>query len=136
MTATRAPAKALAKGTRTAEPSFASGDNLAELDGDWRLDLDGKQLTTSLRSWEELGTPSSTGTAPYRKQFPAATIAAKEHMYLEIADAHDYAQAALDGTELSAHAWQPSRWEITGALKLGPPDWRARYTAPPLQAVR
>ena len=39
-----------------AEPSFASGDTVADLSGDWKLDLNGKQLTTPLKPWEDLGT--------------------------------------------------------------------------------
>jgi len=40
-----------------AEPSWTSGTTLAELSGDWALELNGKQLTTPLKSWEDLGTP-------------------------------------------------------------------------------
>jgi hypothetical protein len=32
------------------------GNTLAELGGDWTLDLNGKQVTTPLKSWEALGT--------------------------------------------------------------------------------
>jgi hypothetical protein len=49
------------------EPSWASGITLAELDGDWALDLNGKQVTTPLKSWEKMGTPSFAGPATYRK---------------------------------------------------------------------
>ena len=38
------------------EPSFAAGETFATLDGDWKLDLNGKQMTTALKPWEELGT--------------------------------------------------------------------------------
>src|SRR5208283_1812324 len=40
----------LAKGVAAApEPSFAAGDTFATLDGDWKLDLNGKQMTTALK---------------------------------------------------------------------------------------
>src|ERR1039457_6153269 len=39
---------------RATEPSLVSGTTLAELGGDWALDLNGKQMTTPLKSWEEL----------------------------------------------------------------------------------
>src|ERR1019366_1531697 len=58
-------------GVAAAEPSLASGNTLAELGGDWTLDLNGKPVTTPLRSWEELGTQSYAGPAMYRKQFTA-----------------------------------------------------------------
>jgi hypothetical protein len=121
----------LPKGVAAAEPSFASGDTLTELDGDWSLDLNGKQLTTSLKSWEELGTPSFGGPATYRKQFTAPSVPAKKHIYLEISDAHDYAHVLLNGKELGAHAWQPYRWEITGALKPGLNNLEIEVVAPP-----
>ena len=50
-----------------AEPSFAAGNTVAELGGDWTLNLSGKQMTTLLKSWEELGTASFAGPATYRK---------------------------------------------------------------------
>jgi hypothetical protein len=121
----------LPKGTAPAEPSFASGDKLAELDGDWTLDLNGKQLTTPLKSWEELGAPSSTGTAMYRKQFTAPSVPVKKHVYLEIADAHDYAHVLLNGKDLGAHAWQPYRWDLTSALKPGLNSLEIEVNAPP-----
>jgi hypothetical protein len=121
----------LPKGVAAPEPSFASGDRLAELDGDWALDLDGKQLTTPLKSWEELGAPSFAGTAKYHKQFTAPSIPARKHVYLEIADAHDYAHVLLNGKDLGAHAWQPYRWEITGALKPGVNTLEIEVNAPP-----
>ena len=121
----------LPKGAASAEPSFVSGDKLAELDGDWSLDLNGKQLTTPLKSWEELGTPSFAGTATYHKQFTAPSVPAKKHVYLEISDAHDYAHVLLNGKDLGAHAWQPYRWDITAALKPGLNILEIQVNAPP-----
>lgn len=119
------------KGVAAAEPSFVSGDTLTELDGDWTLDLNGKQFTTPLKSWEELGTPAFAGTATYRKQFTAPSIPAKKHIYLEISDAHDYARVLLNGKELGARAWQPYRWEMTGVLKSGVNSLEIEVNAPP-----
>jgi hypothetical protein len=119
------------KGAAAVEPSFASGDTLTELDGDWTLDLNGKQLTTPLKSWEELGTRSFAGTATYRKQFTAPSVPSKKHIYMEIADAHDYARVLLNGKELGARAWQPYRWEMTGLLKPGMNSLEIEVVAPP-----
>jgi hypothetical protein len=118
-------------GDATAEPSLASGNTLVELGGDWTLDLNGKQLTTPLKSWEELGTPSFAGPATYRKQFTAGAAPAGKRVFLEIADVHDYARVKLNGKEFEAHAWQPYRWDITSALKAGSNDLEIQVSAAP-----
>jgi hypothetical protein len=102
------------------EPNFATGTTLTELDGDWQLNLNGQQLTTPLKPWEELNTRNFAGPAIYRKQFTLAAAPAGKHVYLEIAGVHDYALLTLNGKDLDAHAWQPYRWDVTAALKPGP----------------
>ena len=92
----------LPSGVAAPEPSLASGNTLAELGGDWTLDLNGKQVTTPLKSWEDLGTPSFAGPATYRKQFTAPAAPAGKRVFLEIADVHDYARVKLNGKELEA----------------------------------
>ena len=109
----------LPTGAASPEPSFVSGTALAELDGDWTLDLNGKQLTTPLESWEELGTGSFGGPATYRKQFTISSLPPGKRLFVEIGDVHDYARLKVNGKELEAHAWQPYRWEVTNALKPG-----------------
>ena len=101
------------------EPSMASGNTLVELGGDWALDLNGKPLTTPLKSWEDLGTPSFAGPATYRKQFTSAAAPAGKRVFLEIAEVRDYARVKLNGKELEAHAWQPYRWDVTSTLQAG-----------------
>jgi hypothetical protein len=119
-------------GVAAPEPSLASGDTLAELGGDWTLDLNGKQVTTPLKSWQDLGTPSFAGPATYRKQFTAAAAPAGKRVFLEIADVRDYARVKLNGKELEAHAWQPYRWDLTSALKTGSNDLEIQvYATPP-----
>jgi hypothetical protein len=113
------------------EPSLASGTTLAELDGDWMVDLDGKQAATPLKSWEEMGLPFFTGPATYRKQFTASAAPAGKRLFLEIAGVHDYARVKLNGKELEAHAWQPYRWEVTNALKAGTNDLEIQVNAAP-----
>jgi hypothetical protein len=112
----------LPAGVAAPEPSLVSGNTLADLGGDWTLDLNGKQVTTPLKSWEDLGTPSFAGPATYRKQFTASAAPAGKRVFLEIADVHDYARVKVNGKELEAHAWQPYRWDITSALKTGSND--------------
>jgi hypothetical protein len=126
------------------EPSFATGTTVAELDGDWELNLNGQQLTTPLKPWEDLNTSNFPGPATYRKQFTLAAMPTGKHVYFEIADVHDYARLTLNGNDLDAHAWQPYRWDVTAALKPGPNDLEIevrqtpagrRPGAPPAAAV-
>ena len=119
----------LPNGAAAPEPSVAAGNTLAELGGDWTLDLNGKPLTTSLKSWEELGAPSFAGPATYRKQFTAPAAPAGKRLFLEIADVRDYARVKLNGKELEAHAWQPYRWEVTNAVKPGSNDLEVEVRA-------
>jgi hypothetical protein len=105
-----------------AEPSFTVGTTLAELTGDWSLTLNGKPMTTELKSWEDLGTTGFAGPATYHKQFTAVAAPKGKRVYLEIADVHDYAKVTLNGKELGAAGWQPYRWDVTGALKKGAND--------------
>jgi hypothetical protein len=118
-------------GVAAPEPSLASGNTLAELSGDWSLDLNGKQVITPLKSWEDLGTRSFAGPATYRKQFTAAAAPAGKRVFLEVADVHEYARVTLNGKQLEAHAWQPYRWDITSALKTGSNDLEVQVNAAP-----
>jgi hypothetical protein len=112
----------LPSGVAAPEPVLVSGNTLADLGGDWAVDLNGKQVTTPLKSWEELGTPSFAGPATYRKQFTVSAAPAGKRLFLEIADVHDYAKVKLNGKELEGHAWQPYRWEVTNVVKAGSND--------------
>jgi hypothetical protein len=121
----------LPAGAGAPEPSFASGTTLAELDGDWTVDLNGKQFTTPLKSWEDLGARSFAGPATYRKQFTAPAAPGGRRLFLEIAGVHDYARLRLNGKEMDGHAWPPYRWEVTGALKAGSNDLEIQVNATP-----
>ena len=105
-----------------AEPSWTSGTTLAELSGDWALELNGKQLSTPLKSWEDLGTRSFGGPAVYRKQFNLPAVPIGKRVYLEIADVRDYARIRVNGAVFEAKAWQPYRWDITNSLQAGNND--------------
>jgi hypothetical protein len=112
----------LPAGVSSPEPALVTASALADLAGDWTVDLNGKQLTTPLRSWEDLGAASFGGPATYRKQFTAPAAPAGKRVFLEIADVRDYARVKLNGKEFEAHAWQPYRWDVTSALKTGSND--------------
>jgi hypothetical protein len=119
----------LPSGVAAPEPSFASGTTLAELGGDWTLN--GQPVIAPLKSWEEMGLPANAGPGTYRKQFTAPTAPAGKRVFLEIADAHEYARVTLNGKELEAHAWQPYRWDVTSALKAGSNDLEVQVYATP-----
>ena len=106
-------------GVSPAEPPWSAGNILAELGDDWTVDLNGKVLTTPLKSWEALGTPAFSGPATYRRQFNIATAPTGKRLFIEIADVHEYARLKVNGKELEAHAWQPYRWEVTSLVKPG-----------------
>jgi hypothetical protein len=125
----------LAKGIAVApEPSFVSGEPVADLSGDWKLDLHGKQLTTPIKPWEELGVTSFAGPATYSLQFIAPAKPKGKHVYLEIADVHDYAHVTLNGKEVGARSFQPYRWDVTGAVKKGANDLKIEVYANVAQA--
>ena len=121
----------LPAGVAAAEPSWAAGTALAELDGDWTVDLNGKQAATPLKSWEELGVPLFAGPATYRKQFTVPTAPAGQRVFLEIGAVRDYALVKLNGKALEARAWQPYRWEVTGALQAGANELEIQVMAVP-----
>jgi hypothetical protein len=92
--------------------------------------LNGKPVTAPLKSWEQMGM-AIAGPGTYRKQFTAAAAPAGKRVFLEIADAHEYARVTLNGKELEAHAWQPYRWEVTSALKAGSNELEIQVYATP-----
>jgi hypothetical protein len=110
----------LPAGVAAAEPSFASeGTTVASLDGDWSVDLGGKQVTTAIKPWEELGTTGFAGPATYKKEFTVAATPKGKRVFLEIGDVHDYAKVTLNGKEVGARGFQPYRWDVTSALRPG-----------------
>ena len=112
-----------------AEPSFVSGEPVADLSGDWKLDLNGKQLTTPIKPWEELGSTSFAGPVTYTMQFTPTATPKGKHVYLEIADVHDYAKVTLNGKEVGARSFQPYRWDVTGDLQKGANDLKIEVYA-------
>jgi beta-galactosidase/beta-glucuronidase len=99
------------------------------LSGDWKLDLNGKQLTTPIKPWEELGVNGFAGPATYSLQFTAPAKPKGKHVYLEIGDVHDYAHVTLNGKEVGARSFQPYRWDVTSDLKPGANDLKIEVYA-------
>jgi hypothetical protein len=103
----------------TPEPLLSSRTPLQQLDGNWDLNIEGKDITTPLKSWQDLGVTNITKPGIYKKAFTLAAIPAGKHVFLECAELRDYARVRLNGVALEAHAWQPYRWDLTGAAKPG-----------------
>jgi hypothetical protein len=119
----------LPAGVAAAEPSFVDGSTVAALDGDWTVDLNGKQVTTPIKPWEELGASGFAGPATYHKQFTATAAPKGKRVYLEIADVHDFAKVTLNGKDVGARSFQPYRWDVTGIVKPGANDLKIEVNA-------
>jgi hypothetical protein len=107
----------LPAGAGEPEPSLGAGQTVVELSGDWSVTMGDRQLTTPLRSWQDLGVASYSGAALYRKEFTSPAV--KGRVFLECDDMRDYARVKLNGVDLDARGWRPYRWEVTKALKPG-----------------
>ncbi len=100
-------------------PSLGTRQSILDLAGDWSLQVDGKSLTTPLKSWQDLGVANIAAPALYRKEFTLDANGRAGRLWQECGDVRDYARVRLNGKDLEAHAWQPYRWEITSAVKGG-----------------
>ena len=103
----------------TPEPLLSSRTPLQQLDGNWDLNIEGKEMMTPLKSWQDLGVANITKPGIYKKDFTLAAVPAGKHLFLECAELRDYALVRLNGVALEAHAWQPYRWDLTHAAKAG-----------------
>ena len=119
----------LQPGVGPIENPMLNPTSLLDLNGDWTVDLNGKQLSTSLKSWEDLGAPAFAGPATYKKQFTAPAPQPGKRIYLEFASVRDYAKVKVNGHLLEPRAWQPYRWDITGSLKPGANDLEVEVRA-------
>jgi len=108
------------------------GTTLLELNGDWSLDLNGVQMTTPLKSWEELGTQYFYGPAIYRKHFTGPTVPAGKHLYLELEDVHDYVRIRVNGGVLEAMGWEPFRVDVTNYVQAGDNELQINVYASPV----
>ncbi len=76
------------------EPSFAAGETVAEF-------------------------PIDAPVTQFQKQVALASKPAGKRLYVECAAVHDYARLRVNGKDLGARAWQPYRWDVTGAMIAG-----------------
>jgi hypothetical protein len=111
---------ALPAGAGAALPTASSSQPIADLNGDWSLTLGEKQVTTSLKSWEEIGVATFTGTGLYKREFTAPTALPEgKRVYLDLGSVREIARVRLNDVELEAKPWPPYLWDVTSAFKGG-----------------
>jgi hypothetical protein len=111
---------ALPAGASKPVPTVSSSQTMAELDGDWPVTLGEKQITTSLKSWEEIGVTNFTGTGIYQREFTvAAALPQGKRVYLDLGNVHEVACVRMNGTQLDVLPWPPYLWDVTQSVKSG-----------------
>jgi hypothetical protein len=109
---------ALPAGAGDPVPTVSKGQAIADLAGDWSVTLGEKQMTTSLKTWEEIGAASFAGTGIYQREFTAA-VPQDKRVYLDLGNAHEIVRVRLNGAELAVRPWPPYLWEVTQGIKSG-----------------
>ncbi|HWA09606.1 MAG TPA: glycosyl hydrolase [Opitutaceae bacterium] len=113
-------------------PTISAGQSVADLGGDWSVTLGDKQSTSTLKSWEQLGSASFAGTAGYRKEFTApASLPAGKRVYLDLGNVHEDARVSLNGSALEVRSWPPYVWDVTALIKPGANTLEVRVQMPP-----
>jgi hypothetical protein len=111
---------ALPAGVGTPMPAVSGSQTVAELDGDWSVTLGEKQVTASLKPWEEMGITNFTGTSIYKREFTApASLPQGTRVYLDLGNVHEAARVQLNGAELEVRSWPPYLWDVTQSIKSG-----------------
>jgi hypothetical protein len=100
-------------------PTVSGSEPEAELAGGWSVTLGEKQLSTPLKSWEEMGVPSFTGTGMYKQEFTPSSLPQGKRFYLDLGNVHEIARVRLNGTEFEARSWPPYLWDVTETIKSG-----------------
>jgi hypothetical protein len=100
-------------------PAFSGSPSIADLDDGWSLTLGEKQMTTSLKTWEEMGVTGFTGTGVYQREFTPASVPQDKRFYLDLGNVHEIARVRLNGTEFPVRPWPPYLWDVTASIKEG-----------------
>ena len=112
-------------------PAVSDNQTVMKLDGDWFVTLGEKQITTTLKPWEEMGVTSFTGTGIYKREFTLAKEPQGNRVYLDLGNVHEIAWVRLNGTELLVRSWPPYLWDVTSALKSGNNTLEVQVRMPP-----
>jgi hypothetical protein len=110
---------ALPAGAGEPVPTVSSSQPEAELNGDWSVTLGEKQVSTPLKSWEELGVTSFTGTGVYRQEFTPSSLPQGMRFYLDLGQVHEIARVRLNGKEFETRCWPPYLWDVTDSVTSG-----------------
>ena len=127
---------ALPPSAREPAPTVATSEAVAELTDAWSVTLGDKQVTTALKSWQDLGVEAFAGTAVYRREFTATALPPGKRVYLDLGDVHDDARVRLNGAEFEVRSWPPYLWEVTQAVKSGANTLEVQVRMPPATAQR
>jgi len=101
----------LPAGAREPVPTVSTSQTVAGLGGPWSVTLGEKQLSSPLKSWEEMDAGTFAGTAVYKQEFTvAAALPQDKRVYLDLGDVHETARVQLNGTQLDARPWPPRRF--------------------------
>jgi hypothetical protein len=101
-------------------PTVSTSQTVAGLGGPWSVTLGEKQLSSPLKSWEEMDAGTFAGTAVYKQEFTvAAALPQDKRVYLDLGDVHETARVQLNGTQLDARPWPPYLWDVTHSIKSG-----------------
>ena len=113
-------------------PTVSASQTVATLDGDWSVTLGERPMTTSLKTWEELGIASFTGAGVYRREFTAPEFLIKgKRVYLDLGNVHEEARVRLNGVDLDVHSWTPYLWDVTQSIKSGANTLEVQVRMPP-----
>ena len=110
---------ALPATAREPVPTVSRSQSIADLDGEWAVTLGGKQVTTTLKSWEEMGVAAFTGAGVYRRDFTPGFVPPGKRLYLDLGDVREIARVRLNGTDLAVRLWPPYLWDVTQSIKSG-----------------
>jgi hypothetical protein len=110
---------ALPAGVGQPMPTLSGGQTEAELESDWSVTLGEKQLSTPLKSWEEMGVTSFTGTAIYKREFTPSSMPQDKRFYVDLGNVHEAARVRLNGKEFETRSWPPYVWDVTDSITSG-----------------
>ena len=99
-----------------AAPARAT-EHTTAVDGEWSLTLDGRTMSTGLRTWSELGSPGYSGAATYTKSIRVPAGASE--VLLDLGEVRYSARVRVNARDCGARAWRPFRWNITAAVTPG-----------------
>jgi hypothetical protein len=106
-------------GLAPALPPPAKHMTLTAVPGPWQLRIGGRELTTPLKTWSELGMPEFWGAATYSITF-SSDFAPGTALTLDLGEVRYSARVWINGHDIGALAWRPFHWDVTGDLRPGP----------------